>query len=252
MVDIFSTLLENLAWGDSFTLTSDKSLLEVHLVDQHDHYYHRGRALACLVYKEVWGTENLIDSNDYGVIVLFGGKVVGNANIQVRTEHQILKSEKFFTVEHWQPYASIPYYQVAELSALSLISKLSPEIKQLVMMLLIFGTYVLGRSIGKTFCVTIQRKALYRIISKHLHIPFYKNELVRDIQWDIPKDRYWQGKELPRLYYLNLIAPETIESIDACFVYLNSLGFKTKFYPRFQEPLPGYAKFRKHIKGLLL
>lgn len=89
---------------DSLTEVFLNHLMEIHIVDKSDIFYKKGRQLASDAYRQVWNTENLIDGNDYGVIISHQGKVIGNINIQIRQGNKPLKSEAFFGKEHWQAY----------------------------------------------------------------------------------------------------------------------------------------------------
>ncbi len=68
---------------DSLTEVFLNHLMEIHIVDKSDIFYKKGRQLASDAYRQVWNTENLIDGNDYGVIISHQGKVIGNINIQI-------------------------------------------------------------------------------------------------------------------------------------------------------------------------
>lgn len=246
MLNLSSTVLQKLAiWNNNQNQVDTNPLMEVHLVNKDDIFYQKGRNLANEVYQQVWGTEKLIDGNNYGIVISYKGQVIGNANLQIRQEHQPIKSEHFFGKEHWKAYVDVPYSRVVEMSSLSIAQDLEADLKQPVMMLLIFSTYTLARSLGITFCATIQRKALHRILTKHLHIPFFPNQKLTEIQGEVPNDKYWNSNETPHLYYLDLTAPETLESLNSCFFYINSLGIQTKFLSRFQEKNSSYAQFRK-------
>jgi len=246
MLSLSNNLLEKLSvWKNGKNQSQCSNEMEIHLVNQNDIFYKKGRILASDVYHQVWKTEKLIDDNHYGIVVTHQGKVVGNVNIQLRLENQPVKSEKFFGEKHWQYSCDISEDSIVEMSGLSIGQDVPPELRQPIMMLLLFSTYTLARSMGRTFCVTIQRKALYRILTKHLHLPIFPNKTITDTQGEVPDDTYWHGSEKPQLYYIDGTSAETIEAMNSYFFYLTSIGISTKFHSRFDSDSTSYAQFRK-------
>lgn len=147
--------------------------MEVHIVDKNDIFYKKGRVLAEEVYRKVWKTEHLIDGNDYAIVISQNGSVVGNINLQLRSEKRLLKSEIFFGQEHWQNYFPGSPTNVAELSGLALSDELQSEIRRPIMMMLILGTQILSRALDIQFYATIQHDFLMRILTKSLQLPFF-------------------------------------------------------------------------------
>lgn len=204
------------------SLTS--SLVEVHIVHKGNEHYAKGRKLAENVYRQVWGTKNLLDGNDYGVIVSQNGKVLGNINIQFRRSRDLLKSEVFFGASHWQEYSDAQPSQIAELSALALAQDVPKKLRRPTMMTLILGIYLICHAENIKFVATVQHDYLIRILSKSLHLPFFRNEYVKHIYGEVPNDNYWNRGKLPRLYYF---LPNSLHTINACASFITRLP-KTK------------------------
>lgn len=200
--------------------SSRSSIFQVHLTSKGDKLYAKGRGLAENVYRQVWGTENLLDGNDYGVIVSQNGKVLGNINIQFRRSGEILKSEVFFGENHWQNYSDYHCSEIAEISALAIAQDTPKELRRPTMMTLILGIHLICCLQNINFLVTVQHDYLIRILSKSLRLPFFPNEIQLNTQGKVPHDNYWKRSKLPRLYYL---APNSLGTIGACASYLNHI-----------------------------
>ncbi|MDJ0632241.1 MAG: hypothetical protein QNJ34_03515 [Xenococcaceae cyanobacterium MO_188.B29] len=197
------------------------SLLEVHLALKGTTLYNQGRSLAENVYRQIWGTENLLDGNDYAVVVCRNGKALGNLNIQFKhSEKSLLKSEVFFGERHWQDYKSSHHSKIAEISSLAMAQDIPKELRRPTMMTLILGIHLICCLEDINFLVTVQHDYLIRILSKSLRLPFFRNEIRRNPQGKVPNDNYWAREKSPRLYYL---APNNIQTINACASYLNYL-----------------------------
>jgi hypothetical protein len=219
--------------------------LEIHVVDKNDIFYPRGRLLARSVYKHKWKTENLVDSNDYGIVIISEGRVIANMNIQMGSSRP-LKSEKFFSQKHWKHYFDVPREEMVEISGLSIDQNVDSDLRYPLIMLLSLTAYNLTRSLGVKVWTTVQLKVLNRILTKRLHLPFFTNEFVRDIQGQVPNDNYWNGVDMPKLYYLDLASPATIDIFNSFFSYLNLLGIKTSFLPRYTKTsYPSFSSFRQ-------
>lgn len=246
MLNISNALIERLSiWKQDKIDTDSKYKMDVHLVGQNDIFYKKGRQLANQVYNQVWGTENLIDDNDYGVVIVNQGEVVGNFNLELKKEGKPIKSEKFFGSKHWECCTDVSCDQVAEISGLAIGKNVPSELREPILMLLVFSNYALGRSLGRSFGVSVQRKALNRILTKQLHIPFFHNPKVKEIQGTVPQDNYWQDGEQPTLCYLDSTNRETTETMNSYLVYLNSIGIQTNFMSRYHPQPTSYAQFRK-------
>lgn len=225
--------------------------IQVHLVEKGDIFYTKGRNLAKEVYRQVWHTENLIDGNDYGVIISHNGVIVGNMNLQLRQSNKPLKSEIFFGKEHWQQYQKNYQYNLAEVSALAIAQDVPSELRKPIMMMLIVGIQNFCRLANINFLVTVQHKSLIRILTKSLDLPFYINEFIDTPLETIPNDLYWNREESPRIFYLE---PLSFPVIDACysfFTFLNILGFQTSFLSRINTSNLNltYSHFRKNSLG---
>ena len=196
------------------------SLVEVHIVHKGNEHYAKGRKLAETVYRQVWGTENLLDGNDYGVIVSQNGKVLGNINIQFRRSRELLKSEVFFGERHWQEYSDTHHSQIAEISALAIAQDAPKQLRRSIMMTLILGIHLICCVQNVNFLVTVQHDYLIRILNKSLRLPFFPNQIQLNTQGKVPQDNYWKRAKLPRLYYL---FPNNLRTIGACASYLNRI-----------------------------
>lgn len=246
MLNISGAVLEKLSiWRNPNREVESSYKMDIHLVNQNDIFYKKGRLLANEVYNQVWGTQKLIDDNDYGIVITNRGEVVGNLNIELKKENKLLKSEKFFGEKHWGCCCNLADDQIFEISGLSIGKNVHPELRQPILMLLMFSKYTLARSLGRTFGVSVQRKALNRIITKHLHLPFFTNPVITEVEGEVPQDNYWQDGEQPQLHYLNYTNPETIESMNSFLFYFNSIGIQTNFMSRFHPQPTSYAQFRK-------
>ncbi len=196
------------------------SLIEVCVVHKGNEFYNQGRKLAENVYRQVWGTENLLDGNDYGVVVSQNGKVLGNLNIQFKRSGGLLKSEVFFKEKHWQGYSNNHYSEVAEISALAIAQDAPKNLRRSIMKMLIMVMIDFCKQKGIKFLVTVQHDYLIRILSKSLHLPFFLNNDISKPQGNIPCDRYWSRSKLPRVYYLE---PNSCKTLEACNSFFYSL-----------------------------
>jgi hypothetical protein len=219
--------------------------MEVHLVDKNDIFYKKGRVLAEEVYRKVWNTENLIDGNDYAIVVSRNGIAIGNMNLQLRSEKKLLKSELFYGAEHWQDFFAGKPTRVAELSALALSQNLPNEVRRPIMMMLILGTQILSRALDIQFYVTIQHEFLMRILTKSLQLPFFRNEQLQMPQGKIPNDQYWNRGEFPKLYYLDTKDSNAINTCASFFSYLHVAGIQTAFLPRLKKNDLPFSTFRE-------
>ena len=219
-------------------------LMEIHLVEREDVFYKAGRHLAKEVYREVWNTQNLVDGNDYAVIVACKGKIVGNINIQLKKPKSLLKSEIFFGEKHWEDYFQVEDSEIAEISALAIAKDAPTELRRPVMMMLITGVQNICRIRGIKFLATVQHSYLLRILNKSLKLPFYKNTTVTQPVGDIPNDDYWKREKYPAIYYLDILSFEMVNVCYSFLSYLNLSGLQTQFLPRINQSKDlSYASF---------
>ncbi len=229
----------------AFLLT--QATFSVHLVKKGDIYYQKGRDLAQDVYRQVWKTERLVDSNDYGIVIEYGDQILGNMNIQLRQEDNLLKSEVFFKPEHWKGYFDASPMETVEISGIAIAQDTPSEIRQLVMMLLLHGGWTITRSLGIRFWSTIQHRMLYLMLTRRLGLSFLPNEGVTCPSAQIPSDDYWQGAEPPRIYYLDLENFQTLQTFNLFFCYL-MVENNIQFLPRFQSHSLAFKGFCKMVK----
>ena len=209
--------------------------LEVHLVHKGDIFYTKGRKLAENVYRQIWGTEGLVDGNDYGIVVSQNGTVLGNLNIQLRKPEKLLKSEGFFCKEHWSDYFSAANADIAEASALAVAQDAPTHLRRPIIMMLMTGLKTFCRLEGIKYLVTIQHKYLFRIFTKSLHLPFFPNQIVKQPQPEVPQDHYWQREKPPSIYYAKPLSEGFTDSCSSFLFYLSMLGIQTAFYPRVKK-----------------
>ena len=224
-----------------------QTLIETHIVEREDIFYTKGRNLAKAVYKDVWNTESLVDGNDYGIVVAFNGKVLGNANIQLKKPGKLLKSEAFFGESHWQDYFEASDFEIAEISALAVSQDAPAEMRRPIMMMLITGIQNLCRIKGIKKIATVQHDYLIRILTKSLKLPFFRNQTIQEPQTtNLPDDDYWKRVKPPALYYLDPLGNEGIQACYSFLNYLNMSGTQTSFYPRLKHNQKlSYAAFCK-------
>jgi hypothetical protein len=235
---------------ESQQLQNPASALEIHVVDKNDIFYTRGRYLAKSVYRNKWNTENLIDHNDYGVVIVSQGKVIANMNIQIGSTNRPLNSEKFFAKEHWKHYFDVPASQTLELSGLSIPQDVDSELRTSLLMILSLSAYNIAMSLGIKVCTTVQLQMLIRILTRRLYLPFFTSEFVTDIKGSVPNDDYWNRMETPKIYYLDLVDSKTIEIFNQFFCYLNFQGINTAFLPRFNQQQMTFTSFRNRIADI--
>ncbi len=222
------------------------SPIEVHLVDKNDVFYHKGRILAEDVYRQVWNTENLVDGNDYGIVVVSNNTVVGNVNLQLKNSQTPLKSETFFREKHWEYYFNTSSERIAELSGLSASQEISPEARKIVSIILFLGLHISCKSLGIDLLVTVQRKALNRILSKRFNFIFVTNQHIITPQKQVPNDKYWKSSEMPQLHYLNVKSTHNINSMNRSSHYLDLKGIDVEFLPRLRTSSTAYP-FVHHV-----
>ena len=219
-------------------------LMEIHLVEREDVFYKAGRNLAKEVYREVWNTQNLVDGNDYAVIVACKGKVVGNVNIQLKKPKSLLKSEIFFGEKHWEDYFQVEDSEIAEVSSLAIAQDAPTELRRAIMMVLMTGFHNICRIKGIKHLSTVQHNYLLRILNKSLKMPFYKNQIVTQPTGNLPNDDYWNRGTYPSIYYVDVLSTEMMNVCYNFLSYLNLSGIQTSFCPRIQtQKNLSYANF---------
>jgi hypothetical protein len=232
---------------ESQDIQHSTAALEVHIVDKSDIFYTKGRYLARNVYKNKWNTDNLIDNNDYGIVIAAKGRVIANMNIQVGSENRQLNSEKFFAKEHWKNYFEVPAHQTIELSGLSIPQDVDNDLRVALLMILSLSAYNIARSLGIKVCITVQLQMLIRILTRRLHLPFFPSEFVTEIRGSVPNDDYWNRIESPKIYYLDMVDGKTVELYNLFFCYLNHQGINATFFPRFNQKQMTFTSFRNKM-----
>ena len=223
--------------------------LKIFIVDKYDNLYKEGRDLAQQMYNKVWNTSNLIDANDYAVVIYCGNMIVGNVNIELGREGNLLKSEVFFEKQHWKNYLSASRTDLIEISGLCINDEIPNKLSRPVMMLLILGLQSLHNSLGIRYMTTVQHKYLIRILKKSLNLPFFRNEVLNVPLGSIPDDNYWKQDKMPSLYYVDGHSNEAIKACNSMFCYLNFLGFKISFESKINKSEISYSEFWNFFKG---
>lgn len=216
---------------------------QVFIVNKKDPIYLKGRHFVQQRYRKVWGTCNLVDSNDYATVVLCHGSVIANVNIQLNQENNYLNSELFFEKEHWRSDINLGTYDLAEVSGLAISDKIQPNISTPAFMMLILGLRILQYSLNIRYYTTVQHKFLVRILTKKLNLPFWTNNSIVNPSGNIPNDKYWQQEEKPRIYYLDCHNEQVVQACDSYFYYLNLMGIKVTFSPLVSKKKIHYSSF---------
>jgi hypothetical protein len=225
--------------------TDIRNDLEIFIVSKEDPIYQEGRQIAKLMYRKVWGTENLVDSNEYAAVVFWQDSAIANVNIQLKRENNYLQSELFFEQEHWQPYFSLDKHGLAEVSGLAISEQIPSSLSRPVIMTLILGLRIMHYTLNIRLYTTVQHEFLIKILNKGLNLTFKVNELIKYPSQSIPQDRYWQQKKVPRIYYLDPYSDQCIKACDSYFYYLNYLGHKISFDSKITAKQVHYSQFWK-------
>lgn len=206
------------------SLDFNYKLLRVEIVDKNHYLYQQGRELAQKMYQKVWQTENLIDDNDYAVIVYDRNFVIANVNVQLKHPQTLLKSEKFFANKHWQNYLEIKDSEIAEISGLAICDRIPRSKSRLVLMALVLGMQTLLNILKLKAYTTVQHKFLIRVLIKSLKLPFFINSIMPGR--DVPDDNYWKREEPPRIYYLDGLNSDAIAACNSFWHYFETANLK--------------------------
>jgi hypothetical protein len=219
----------------NFVLLSN--LLRIEIVPKNHPFYQQGRNLSQLMYRKIWQTENLIDDNDYAIVVFARNLVIANVNVQLKRPHILLKSEKFFHPQHWQNYLSVAESEIAEISGLAIEDRISSSLSRPVLMTLVLGLKILLSALELRAYTTIQHKFLIRILIKSLKLPFFINEMVTNPTIEVPNDNYWNMNEPPRIYYLDGLNSEAISACNSYWDFFERAKLKVLFNSGFERDI---------------
>jgi hypothetical protein len=211
-------------------LVGDKKFLKVEIVPKNHPFYQQGRKLAQLMYRKIWQTENLIDDNDYAIVVFDGNCAIANVNIQLKHPQTLLKSEQFFSPKHWQSYLSVVESEIAEISGLAISDALASSLSRPVLMAMIIGLKMLLDVKHLKVYTTIQHKFLIRVLTQGLKLPFFINPIRPGS--DIPNDNYWRREEPPRIYYLEGKNREVSAACNSFWDFFERANLKILFNSR--------------------
>ncbi len=100
-----------------------------------------------------------------------------------------------------------------------------------------------SQSLGIDLLVTVQRKALNRILSKRFNFLFVTNQHIVRPQKQVPNDKYWKSSEMPQLHYFDFKEAQNINSLSLSYAYLHLNGINVKFLPRFRSRSMSYSAF---------
>jgi hypothetical protein len=224
------------------SLVGDKKNLKVEIVPKNHPFYQQGRSLAQLMYQKIWQTENLIDENDYAIVVFKHNCVVANVNVQLKNQNRLLKSEQFFSPQHWQNYLSVAESEIAEISGLAILDRLPNSFSRPVLMTLVLGLKILLSTLELRAYTTIQHKFLIRLLIKSLKLPFFINEIVTTPQINVPDDNYWIREEPPRIYYLDGLNSEAISACTSFWNFFERENFKVFINCRLTGQMPEFSQ----------
>jgi hypothetical protein len=225
-----------------------------YLVSKGDFFYRVGRKIASNAYCKAWQTVNLLDENDFGVVILLNDRPAANINLQLKKETNLLKSEKFFQPHHWLSSFQVEE-GIAELSALAIDTKVAFKQRLSIFKALILGvtryTAVersstprrLPKKFGSTggrclrvtriprvnslccahsiqLLATVQHQATIKLFSQGLGLKLIKNQEAEISPANLPNDNYWTANIPPALYYL---LPTHIENQAKCAHFFSEL-----------------------------
>jgi hypothetical protein len=211
-------------------ISSFVNTFKVYIVDRNHELYQQGRKLAQSMYHKVWQTENLLDNNDYGVVVFQRDSVIANVNIQLKHNNTLFKSEQFFARQHWHGYLNVKDSELAEISGLAISDQIPSSLSRSVLMTVVLGLRMLLNSLGLKAYITIQHQFLIRVLCKSLNLPFEVNKTITTPQINVPNDNYWNRKEAPKIYYFDNLNAQAIAACNSLIERLKIAGIKTKFF----------------------
>lgn len=226
----------------------DFQILEVYIVSREDDFYELGRNLTENVYEKVWQTQTFLDNNDYGIIVVCDGEIIGNVNMQLK-QAGLLNSERFFVPSHWTEYFETENTKIAEISGFAVSQNIPKNLSNPTKMLLITGLQQLCRIKVIKNIITIQHEFLVRILNKRFGLPLTKNTRVTiPDNISLPNCNYWNSTKIPAIYYLN---PLSSEFSCICYSFLTYLSLELEIQPLFRFRInfnsqSSYSKFYKN------
>jgi hypothetical protein len=60
-------------------------------------------------------------------------------------------------------------------------------------------------------------------------VPFFESPGVNLLSNELPRDKYWNGGEIPKLYYLDLKDSKTYAAIQSFFLHPGMISAEPKF-----------------------
>lgn len=220
----------------------------IFLVHKGDNYYEDGRKIATNAYCKAWQTENLDDENDFGVVIYVSDRPAANINLQLKKETNLIKSEKFYSPEHW--FSSFQLKKgIAELSALAIEGFVPFKQRPSIFKALILGVQSLCHAHSIQLLATIQHRATIKLFADGLGLKLIKNQTAKINQANIPNDNYWRRSKFPpALYYLS---PADIENQAKCANFFSELQLvqeQTIFVNRLKPTiLAGNSTFKNQL-----
>jgi hypothetical protein len=116
-----------------------------------------------------------------------------------------------------------------------------------VLMVLFLGVYMMCQILGIDLLVSVQRKALNRILSKQFCFLFLTNKIIISPQKEVPNDNYWKSSELPQIHYLDIKHPQNTNTFNLLHPYLSLIGINLDFFPRFQSVSVPFSTFYNNL-----
>ncbi|WP_087025754.1 hypothetical protein [Thaumasiovibrio subtropicus] len=190
--------------------------MEIIITDRGKPLYKEGRALAEVIYKKMWQTDNFIDNNHIGIVTVQNDTVVGNMNICLRRNS--LPCERFFSFE-------IDKSPTAEICGLAISDTLTSGQREKALIALTAAAHTFGFHNGIESYYTVQKKSLFHRLTRRLQYPFKMIQDAEIASSGIPNDKYWQGIEQPKLYRLNNLCQHSISASLTSLATLMGEGY---------------------------
>ena len=182
-----------------------------------------GRELTKEVYRKIWGTDNMNDDYDFGIVAFHNSKPVGNVNIQLRKNRDLIPSECFFHKENWTLFKNVEAHLVGEISGLSAAEEIRGKLRYDVVSGLVACVHLAALQAEVPVYSTIQRRPLIRKLIDIYQYPFSKVCDSKPNIKAVPNDKYWTSKEAPQLFFIDY---RDIQATKASFEIIKELSKK--------------------------
>ena len=193
------------------------------ICDRSSNEFMNGRNLTKKIYNKTWGTDEMSDDYDVGVVAFHNSKPVGNVNIQLRKNRDSIPSERFFYKENWTRFKNVEAHLVGEISGLSASEEVRGRLRHDVVSGLVACVHLAALQVGVPIYSTIQRQPLIRKLVDIYQYPFSKVCDSKPNIKAIPNDKYWAAKELPQLFFIDY---RDVQATKASFEIIKELSKK--------------------------